>query len=149
VKHRATVYLSRDGRRVLVVGCNPTETGILVESNDVIELEQPSSPDEIGAAVRAAVRSSHVVDQDLRSRTVKDWGAYRTSRARSVRQFEANFISVSVEALNDANLFYDVSAEPEPEDLLRVVSTINAHATDYDLGERILEVYKAARDRRL
>ena len=79
---------------------------------------------------------------------MSDWPSYRASGATSVRKFEQDFISISVEGANDANLIATISGWPEKDSQLQVTSLVST-AVPAEMGQRILLVYEAWRDRRV
>lgn len=149
MQHRANLYLSRDATRGFVVTVHVNQSGVFCEADDVEAVPVPIRPESLGAVVRAAAARSMAIQRNLRDVKVSDWAVYRTSGTRSIRQFEHDFVLVELEGVNEANSSYLITGTPEPNYVLRVVTTINRHRSDFDLGEMLLEVYKAARDRTL
>jgi len=149
MKHRANLYLSRDATRGFVVTVNTNESGILCEADDVEPVATPVQLDALGALIRSAATRSAGIRKNLRDLKLSDWAVYRASRSRSVRQFERDFVRVTLEGTDDLNSSYVIEGAPEPNYVLRVVTTLNRHRSDFDLGEMVFEVYKAARDRTL
>lgn len=70
-----------------------------------------------------------------------DWPAYQASGYKKIKRFEGDFIRFYVKGVNDANLFYAVTAPEFGEFGLHLVVTVNAHkgcfgeAVQYIVGQ--------------
>jgi hypothetical protein len=146
MKHSACVYIARSGDTAVVVTMNVNEDGIWYEDEQARVLDGPLTGEELGAAVAGAMRSTARKSRNLRTAKMTDWPAYRASGAKSVRAFEEQFIYVAVEGANDANLVAVVTGSPEKGAELQVTSSVST-AFPANMGERILRVYEACRDR--
>jgi hypothetical protein len=69
-----------------------------------------------------------------------DWPAYQASGYETINHFETNFIRLGVRAVNDANLFYNVTTPKFGEFGLHLTITINAHEGHY--GEAVQYIVK-------
>ena len=54
-------------------------------------------------------------DQNLREHKKTDWPSFLASHCRSVQEFESTYLCIAVQALNDAELFYDANVQPRGE----------------------------------
>lgn len=148
VKQSARVFIARSGERAVVVTMHVNEYGILFEDDSARILEAPLSPDAIGTAVRAAMMGTARRSRDLRQARMSDWPAFRASGLRTVKSFEAEFIAIDVDAANDANLVAVITGSPEKDAELEVTSSVST-ACPEKIGEYVLRVYEACRDRRV
>ena len=74
---------------------------------------------------------------------LSDWPAYRTSRSKSVRTFENEYISISVDSLNNYNLVLEIRGYPFKDSELTINSTISYAAEKEEIGKRIMKIYEA------
>jgi hypothetical protein len=149
IKKFARVFIDRLESTIIVVAMHINENDIRYEDEGPAMLKKPFTAEDLGTAVAEAMKKAERRNNFLRDRKLSDWPAYRASGQRTVRKFEESFISISVEGANAANLVAVISGDPEKGSVLQVTSTISTGVSPADLGERILLVYNACRDRRV
>jgi hypothetical protein len=125
------------------------ENDMWYEDDAPTVLNKPFTAEELGNAVAEAMGKTDRRARNARDTKLADWPAYKASGERSVRKFEESFIGVSVEGANAANLVAVITGNPEKDAVLQVTSTISTGIVPAELGERVLQVYEACRDRRL
>jgi hypothetical protein len=145
---RASVYIERSGRKVVIATVLQNEDGISYEDEHPVVLEAPFAPEVLGATARRAMRETRVSKRSLRDAKLSEWPAFKASKARSVREFAQRYIRIRVSGASDANVTAIVEGEPEKDAVLRVTTAVNPALTT-DLGEKILLVFAACRDRKL
>jgi hypothetical protein len=124
------------------------EDGIWYEDETPTVLKGPLTAEHLGNSVGTAMRGTVRRAKDVRVTKISAWPAYRASGATSVRQFEQLFIPIDVDGANEANLVAVVTGSPEKDCVLRVTSSVST-AFSSKVGECILRVYEACRDRRV
>jgi hypothetical protein len=87
-------------------------------------------------AVRSALENC-VYEENFNYSDLKrsDWPAYQASGYKTIKRFEADFVMLLVKGVNDANLFYDVTAPEFGKLGLHLTVTVNGHSGNY--GEAI------------
>ena len=148
MKNRARVFIARSGVAAVVVTMHVNDDGIWHEDETPIVLQGPLIAEALGTTAASAMKQTARRTKNLRDTKASDWPAYRASGERSVRQFERQFVAIEVEGANEANLVAVVTGSPEKDSGLRVTSTVST-AFPNELGECILRVYEACRDRRV
>lgn len=147
VRH-ATLFMDREGGSAIVVPLHHNgEGGFLVEDEMPEVLRPFPDAQALGRALGSALERSRVKPEvSHRDRKRTDWPAFKASGARSVKQFEADFIRILVSGVNEANLVYQIEGFPDAEAELRVLATASPKPEDA-FGDACLRVWKACRDR--
>jgi hypothetical protein len=149
IKHYASVFISRTEEMAVIATLHFSgEGGILYEDSEPVALSLPLEAIILGQTVLVALRGTSI-KQLATKRKLTDWPSFKASKAASVRQFEKNFIGVLVSGANDVNLAYVIDAEPSKGAELHITSSISSSAPPEKVGERILSVFRACRDRRI
>lgn len=88
--------------------------GVYFESSEAITTCVTEPGDAFGAVVRDAFISSKLQKDATRSanRSKTDWPVFQASGARTVAQFERDWVCVSVTGLNEANIAVRLETEP-------------------------------------
>jgi hypothetical protein len=141
--------MRRDGERTVIVAMHFNDDGILYEDDRALSIAGPVDALELGREVVQALNKTSLRPRDLRHYKLADWPAYGASGASSVRRFEAEYIQLSVESANDANVVYVITGSPSRDSHLQVKTSVSSACSPEELGNRALEVYCACRDRKL
>jgi hypothetical protein len=149
MKKFARVFIARSRARAIVVGMRMNEHDVWYEEDSPTVLEEPFTADDLGNAIAVAMGKTERKTRNLRDGKLTDWPAYKASGERAVRKFEESHIEISVEGANAANLIAVITGNPEKDAVLQVTSTISTGVVPAELGERVLLVYEACRDRRV
>jgi len=149
MKKFARVFIARSGSRAVAVGMHLNEHDIWYEDDTPTVLNGPFTAEELGNAIAEEMRKTDRRPRSLRESKLTDWPAYRASGERTVRKFEESFIEISVEGANAANLSAVITGAPEKDSTLQITSTISTGVVPAELGDRVLDVYKACLERRL
>jgi hypothetical protein len=149
MKKFARVFIARSGSRAIAVGMHMNEHDMWYEDDAPTVLNKPFTVEDLGNAIAQAMRKTDRRSRNARDNKVTDWPTFKASGERSIRKFEESFVEVSVEGANAANLVAIVTGNPEKDAVLQVTSTISTGVVPAELGERVLQVYEACRDRRL
>jgi hypothetical protein len=105
-------YLHRDKPHFVVA--TRYGRGIMFELDEGVAVCQSESHIALGQLVKARMDASEGRDwtEELRLRKPTDWPAFRQSVCKSVRAFEREYIAVTVESVNAANITYRLETEP-------------------------------------
>jgi hypothetical protein len=149
MKRFARLFIARSGSRAIAVGMHMNENDVWYEDDTPAVLNQPFTAEELGNAIAEAMGRTDRRARNLRDNKLSDWPAFKASGEKSLHRFEGSFIEISIEGANAANLAAIITGDPEKDAVLRVTSTISTGIVPAELGERILQVYEACRDRRV
>ena len=149
LKKFARVFIDRSESKAITVSMHLNEDGIWYEDDAPRVLNAPFDAEELGNAIAEAMAKTDRRTKSLRDSKLSEWPAYKASRERTVGKFEESFIPISIEGANPANLVVIVTCHPDKGGVLHVTSSISTSVPPAELGERVLQVYKACRDRRL
>jgi hypothetical protein len=112
VLRRANIYLGATVKEAVVAALHHNSAGILFEQDGPAVIADWRQAPGLGVALRLALECFSLQERNLRDVKKTEWPSYRASSSRSVREFEASHIGISVQALNEAELFYDARADP-------------------------------------
>jgi len=149
MKKSARVFIARTRTPAIAVAMHMNENDIWYEDDRPMVLNEPFTSEDLGNAIAEAMRKTERRSGNPRQSKLSDWPAYKASGERTVRGFEESFIEISVAGANAANLIAVITGNPEKDAVLQVTSTISTGVVPAELGDRVLQVYKACRDRRI
>jgi hypothetical protein len=151
IRHHAHVFISRSEETAVIATLHFNgKGGILFEENQPVVLLSPLTPIILGQAILDALRRTTIGQLNSSAmQKLTDWPAFKASKAKSVRQFEQNFIRILVSGANDVNLVYVIDGEPFKDAELHVTSTISSAAPPAKLGECVISVFHACCNRQI
>ena len=151
ITHHAHVFISRNSGAAIIVTLHYNgKGGFLFENEKPVVLQPPLEPESLGKETLAALQRTELRrPTSFANRKLRDWPAFNSSKVASVRQFQQEYIQISVSGANYANLVYVVEGEPALNAELHIVSSISSCVPSTILGERILLVFAACRDRQV
>lgn len=129
---------------VIVAPRHATPDGIYYEQESPVVIS-PISAVRVGAAVKKAFDAFSVRAKDLRDAKRSDWPAFHASGCQSMRQFAAEFESVSVEYLNPSGMFARAEIGLRGDDDFAVSTTFNPQLPDESVGRSVLGVVSRAK----
>ena len=100
----------------------------------------------LAIALRLALERFSPQERNLRGYKRTEWPSYRASKSRSLRAFEAAYICISIQALNEAELFYDAEAYPRGEEDIALHVTLNRYGSNEEIDRKILKLFDACVD---
>lgn len=148
LRQSASVFVARTGSLAIVVTMHQNQDGIWYEDDTPSVLREPLTATELGQAVARAMQGTSKRPKNLGITKPSDWPAYRASGARSVRRFEDEFIHLTIDGANEANLVAVVTGSPEKDARLEVTGSVSLSTSPTALGDLVLRVFQACRDRR-
>jgi hypothetical protein len=140
---QAHIYLPEDDRPAIVAPMHYNAAGIYYEQADPIVVASWRDAAAIAGALRSALQQFVFRDLNLRDHKKTDWPSYRASGCRSVREFEKLFLRMAVSAINEAELFYDVKAQPRGEAEITLHVTLNRYSHDDEFAQPLLRLFDA------
>lgn len=144
----AKVFVSRSADTAIVVTMHANEADIWFEDETPVVLSGPLVAADLGNRVRDAMGATSRRSKDLSRHKLTDWPAFRASGASSVKRFQSLFIPIGVMSANESNLIAEVSGLPAADSDLHVVSHVST-SLPAEVGEAVIRVYEACRDRRV
>jgi hypothetical protein len=117
--------------------------GIYYEQEESLVAGPWRDENTIALALRDALGKFEFREISLRDEKKTDWPALRASKCRSVREFEKEYLKIRVCALNEAELFYDASAQPRTEADISLHVTLNPYGTDLEMGRLLIKLFDA------
>ena len=144
---QARIYLGATIKEAIVVALHHNNVGISFEQDDPEVVADWCQGPGLAVALRSALERLSPQERDLRGYKTTEWPSYRASKSRSVRAFEAAYnICISIQALNEAEFFYDAHANPHGEEDITLHVTLNRHGSDEEIERKLLKLFKACVD---
>jgi hypothetical protein len=137
------IYVRLDRQRFIVAPMHITPSGIYYEQASPQLFERSPAAQEIGAAFRNAFAAFSERDQDLRGMKTADWPAYRVSKVRSGKAFEASYCPIFCIGLNEVNILVRASADHPTSQGVQLSVTFNPALAAEDIGDKLLRLLDA------
>ena len=99
--------------------------------------------EEVVPQLRIALGMFAFREANLRDQRLTDWPAFRASKLRSVRQFQDLYIRIGVYAVNEAELFYHATSQPQGENDISLQVTLNRYGNDEEIARQLQRLFKA------
>ena len=141
---RAHIYFAQGGRPAIVSAMHCNAAGILYEQQEPLVLPRWREDRGLAVALRSSLQRFSMRDENLRGYKKTDWPSYLASHCHSVREFEHAYLCIAVQALNEAELFYDASVQPYGEAEISLHVVINAHEPNEEVERRLVRLFDAA-----
>ena len=138
----ARIFLSDDSKPAIVVAMHHNAAGIYYEQDDAIVVPGWRESVELGSALRSAMGRFSFRDQNQRDSKRSEWPAYRAAGCRSIREFEASYLRISVRPANDAEVTYIFEARPIGEDDISLSVSSNPRL-DAEISRLLHRLYDA------
>lgn len=150
-RHRMTMHDLRQARIYLPLEKGPAIVAAVYSNWDGADYEQENpivvtewrDPVALGSAFRIVIERYTRRDHNQRDSKLTDWAAYRAYGLRSVKLFQESFQGIRIESVNEAELFYYARTQPDGEDEIELVTTLNRYGLDVEIGRRLLRLYDA------
>ena len=146
MRRRAHIYLGARVKEAIVAALHHNSAGISFEQDDPAVVADWRQGPGLAAALRLALERFSPQERDLRGYKRTEWPSYRVSNSRSLREFEATYICIGVQALNGAEFFYDAEAYPPGEEDIALHVTLNRYGPDEEIDRKLLKLFNACVD---
>ncbi len=149
--HHARVFVSQHDETAIIVALHYNgPNGLLFEDDHPVVLRGPLEATTLGNETKAALDKTQIRPPvSFANHKLKDWPAFKAGRTKTVRQFERDFIDIHLRGANEVNLVYLIEGYPDKDAELRVLTSISSGAAPEKLGDKIILVYRACRDRQI
>jgi|KBSMisStandDraft_5_1062788.scaffolds.fasta_scaffold291913_1 hypothetical protein len=101
---RACIYLGTTAKEAIVTALHINSAGVSFEQDEPAVIADWRQTPGLGVALRFALERFSLQERNLRNLKKTEWPSYRASSSRSVREFEATYMCISIQALNEAEL---------------------------------------------
>jgi hypothetical protein len=135
-----TIYASDKHSQLIFAPVSRNFAGIMYEQDHCFSFDFPLSDLLMGEYTLKYFDLFNIKDKNLREHKSTDWPAFRHSMVKTVRSFEADYITVSVTGLDENNHTLKIEGLPYPDSDLCVTSVISAHTEPINIGDRIYKV---------
>jgi hypothetical protein len=137
---RTHIYFA-ENRPAIVAAMHYNAPGIYFEQDASAVLTDWRDHIVLATAVRASLERFSFRETNLRNQKETDWPSYIASGIPSVREFKRSYLCVAMCGLNEAELFYDASAQPHEENDPPLHVTINRHGSDDETERKLLKLF--------
>ncbi|CCE11252.1 hypothetical protein BRAS3843_660060 [Bradyrhizobium sp. STM 3843] len=143
---RAKIYIGATVREAIVAALHYNNAGICFEQDNPEVVADWRQGSGLAVALRSALERFSPQERNLRSYKKAEWPSYRASNSRSIRTFEAAYLRISVQALDEAEFFYDAEAYPSGEEDIALHVTLNRHGPNEEIDRKLLKLFNACVD---
>jgi hypothetical protein len=143
---RAHIYLAATAKEAIVAALRHNGAGISFEQDGPAVVADWRQAPGLGAAMRFALERFSPQERNLRDFKKTEWPSFRALHLRSVREFNATYICISVQSLNEAELFYDACARPSGEEDIALHVTLDRYGSDEEIERKLLRLFNACVD---
>lgn len=141
---QAMIYAPLRSGPLIAAAIYDNHASACYEQEDAAVIEKWRNADTLGAAVWEALARFRRNDRNLYGHKLTDWPAYKASGVRSVKQFEATYLRIHVEALNEAALIFQASAQPPNESEIALRVTFGKGQSSKEVGALLLRLVESS-----
>jgi len=135
-----SIYASSKHGQIIYAPISKNLAGIRYEQDECFLYEFPLSELLLGEYTLRYFDLFNTKDKNLREHKSTDWPAFRHSKVKTVRSFEADYIHIGVTGLDENNHTLKIEGLPYKDSELSVTSRISAHTEPINIGDRINKV---------
>lgn len=140
---RCNVYVSEVYNEIIIAPRSLDKAGVIYEQEKCLVLSKEIDFQKLGEEIMNAMNQFSYIETDLSKSKLSDWPAYKHSKSKSVKSFEKEYISLSLDCCNEYNLIFTLEGLPFKESELKISSTVSFYAKHEVIGRRIMLVYDA------
>lgn len=135
-----SIYVSNKHGQIIFAPVSKNLAGIRYEQDECFSADFPITDLLLGEYSLKYFGLFNIKDKNLREHKLTDWPAFRHSKIKTVRSFEADYVSISVTGLDENNHTLRIEGLPYKDSELSVTSIISAHTEPINIGDRINKV---------
>lgn len=136
------IYISSESGKILIAPHYVDESWLRYEQ-EVIEILNFDCDDEIlGESIKKSFNMFAKKNMANTKRTSKDWSSYQASKLKSIKEFEEKYLKISINGINEANLFMVCEADMKSPYHINLTSSISAFADNQKIGFLIKKLHK-------
>jgi hypothetical protein len=145
IRKSVTVYISESKGQIIIAPKYVNKAGISYEQDICTLMQYPINDVLLGAETLRNFNLFCLKDKNLRDQKLTDWPAFKYSKLKTVKQFEAVFSRISIDGLNEANISISIEACFANDNDLIIKSITSANeANNENIGKQIMKVYRHA-----
>jgi hypothetical protein len=134
------IYASSKHSQIIFAPISKNYAGIRYEQDECFSYDFPISDLLLGEYALKYFHLFNIKDKNLREHKPTHWPALRNSKVKTVRNYEADYIRVSVTGLDENNHTLRIEGLPYKDSDLSVTSMISAHTKPINVGDQINKV---------
>lgn len=138
-----SIYVSTKHEQLIFAPVYRNFAGIQYEQEECFPFDYPIGDILLGESALKYFNLFNVKDKNLREHKPTDWPAFKHNKVKTVRSFEADYVSVSIMALDENNNTLRIEGLPYKDSDLSVTSLISAHTEPLNIGDRLNKVIEA------
>lgn len=135
-----SIYASSKHGQIIFAPMSQNLAGIRYEQEECFQQDFPISDLLLGETALKYFELFNLKDKNLRDHKSTDWPAFKHSKVKAVRNFEADYIRVSMTGLDENNHTLKIEGLPYKDSDLSVTSMISAHTEPINIGDRINKI---------
>jgi hypothetical protein len=135
-----SVYASSKHSQIIFAPMSKNFAGIRYEQDECFSSDFPISDLLFGEQALKYFNYFTIKDKNLREHKLTDWPAFRHSKVKTIRSFEADYVWAGVTGLDENNHTLRIEGLPYKDSDLSVTSMISAHTEPINIGDRLNKV---------
>lgn len=138
------VYISKEFNKIIIVPLFVDSSWVHYEQEETaVILNMDVTDSDLGASIKNNLNKFEEKEANFSKRNLRDWPAFKESKLKTTKEFEAKYSKISISGLNPSNLILAFDAETNTEHEIDLRTIISAHSDDAQLGERLRRLYDA------
>jgi hypothetical protein len=138
-----SIYASGKHEQIIFAPISKNFAGISYEQEECFLHAFPVSDQLLGENTLKYFNYFNIKDRNLREYKSTEWPAFKLSKVKTVRSFEADYIRVSITGVDENNHTLSIEGLPFKDSELSVTSLISAHTEPINIGDRLNKVIEA------
>jgi hypothetical protein len=138
------VYISRECKKAIVASTDFV-WGIYSEKDDGATLLDFNDPSELGPLIESKFFDCEYIEKDdypaeKENRKESDWPAYKSSKAKSMKQFKKDYVRYTLSGANYANIIIIAESQTLPNDI-KLTTSITGTNYSTIAGQKVYELH--------
>jgi hypothetical protein len=140
-KKLVRVYLSEKEGKIIIAPFYRDYSGIHYEQEQCAVLPFTTGQETLSVHIQNNLDLFKIKHADHRKTKTTDWPAYKASKLKSVKSFDASYKRISLTGANEANIIFIIEGESDFDKELNITSAVSANSKE--IGRLVLKVYNA------
>lgn len=145
---RCSVYISEVYDEIIIVPKSVDKSGVIYEQAKCVVLSKGCALEVLGEEIMKAMNRFQYKETDRTKFKLTDWPAFKHSKSKSVKSFEKEYISISLDGCNSSNLIFSVEGIPFKNSEVNIVTSVSFYAKNEGIAQKIMKVYTACLTRK-
>lgn len=139
------VYISDKREKIIIAPCHEDKRGLVHEQEKCSIFDFPIDNNQLGNSLKNNLDLYYYMDEMYKMKKQSDWPAYKTSKCKTIRTFEKEYICIRIEIIMARNLFYTLTGIYDYKGDLLIHLIVNFHSGEYELAKGVISVYEACK----